>query len=108
MEQIKQLKQMRDEAFARLQTNPDYKLLTSLDDLIVDLEGVTAIAELAEKSVAEELSKTSGKQDGDKGAKKTADSLDAAFDKLNKDTKPNGNGKVVDLSDEINGGATLS
>ena len=50
MEHIKQLKTIRDEALSRLQTNPDYKLLTSLDSLIIELEGVTALAELAEKS----------------------------------------------------------
>ncbi|MEM9278039.1 MAG: hypothetical protein AAGA76_05665 [Pseudomonadota bacterium] len=41
MEAINQLKTLRDEALQRLQNNPDYKLLTSLDDLIVDLENVT-------------------------------------------------------------------
>lgn len=42
MEQIKQLIEMRDAALTRLQSNPDYKLVTSLDALISDLEGVTA------------------------------------------------------------------
>jgi len=40
MEQISQLKTMRDDALIRLQANPDYRLLTSLDQLIVDLETV--------------------------------------------------------------------
>ena len=40
MEQIKQLRTMRDDALIRLQANPDYRLLTSLDQLIVDLETV--------------------------------------------------------------------
>lgn len=40
MEQVNQLRTMRDEALTRLQTNPDYRLLTSLDQLIVDLETV--------------------------------------------------------------------
>lgn len=40
MEQINQLKTMRDDALARLQGNQDYRLLTSLDQLIVDLETV--------------------------------------------------------------------
>ena len=31
---------MRDDALIRLQANPDYRLLTSLDQLIVDLETV--------------------------------------------------------------------
>lgn len=38
MEQIAQLKEMRDDALARLQYNPDYKLLVSLDRLIRDLD----------------------------------------------------------------------
>lgn len=38
MEQIKQLRQMRDEAQARIEALPDYKLVTSLDVLIADLE----------------------------------------------------------------------
>lgn len=40
MEQIIQLKTMRDEALVRLQNNPDYKLVNSLDALIQDLESV--------------------------------------------------------------------
>jgi hypothetical protein len=38
MEQIKQLKSMRDAAQDRLQANPDFKLKNSLDSLIDDLE----------------------------------------------------------------------
>jgi len=38
MEQIKQLRQMRDAARARIEATPDYKLMTSLDALITDLE----------------------------------------------------------------------
>jgi len=40
MEQITQLKTMRDDALARLQANPDFKLANSLDALITDLESV--------------------------------------------------------------------
>lgn len=40
MEQINQLKTIRDEALTRLQANADYRLLISLDQLIVDLETV--------------------------------------------------------------------
>lgn len=103
MEHIKQLKSIRDEALTRLQTNPDYKLLTSLDSLIVELEGVTALAELAEKSVA------SKNTTNDQFTKDKAETLDDAFDKLKATKKTNGNsGSVVDLSDEINGGVSLS
>lgn len=106
MEHIKQLKTIRDEALSRLQTNPDYKLLTSLDSLIVELEGVTTLAELAEKSIT---STASGKVEP---TKDKADTLEQAFDKLsttNPTKKTNGTGgSVVDLSDEINGGVSLS
>lgn len=103
MEHIKQLKSIRDEALTRLQTNPDYKLLTSLDSLIVELEGVTALAELAEKSV------TPTPPSKQANTKDKADSIDAAFDKLNTAKMTNGTGgSVVDLSEEINGGVSLS
>ena len=103
MQQIKQLKTIRDEALSRLQTNPDYKLLTSLDSLIIELEGVTALAELAEKSI------TSTATIKAEGTKEKADTLEQAFDKLSTTKKTNGTGgSVVDLSDEINGGVPLS
>lgn len=105
MEHIKQLKNIRDEALTRLQSNADYKLLTSLDSLIVELEGVTAIAELAEKSVAKDsISKSPSNSDS-----KNTQTLEQAFDKLGSNKKSNGSGaSVVDLSDEINGGVSLS
>ena len=55
MEQIEQLKTMRDEALARLQLNPDYKLVTSLDALISDLEAsfAPAKAEAVEAAIAD-------------------------------------------------------
>lgn len=103
MEHIKQLKTIRDAALNRLQTNPDYKLLTSLDSLIVELEGVTALAELAEKSVATTTTKSSNSKD-------KPETLDEAFDKISTTKKANGTGggSIVDLSDEINGGVSLS
>lgn len=42
MEQISQLKTMRDDALHRLESNPDFRLVTSLDKLIVELEDVVA------------------------------------------------------------------
>lgn len=51
MEQIIQLKSMRDAALDRLQNNPDFKLVNSLDALIRDLE--TVMVPVSE-SVAEE------------------------------------------------------
>lgn len=103
MQQIRQLKAIRDEALTRLQANPDYKLLTSLDSLIVELEGVTELAELAEKSVAKD---TSAKTPN---AKERSDTLDQAFDKLNTAKKSNGTGgSVVDLADEISSSVSLS
>ncbi len=105
MEHIKQLKTIRDDALTRLQSNADYKLLTSLDSLIIELEGVTAIAELAEKTVTKEVAtKNSPVKDNTKNTQ----TLDQAFEKLDS-KKPNGSGSsVVDLSDEINGGVSLS
>lgn len=88
MEHIKQLKSIRDEALFRLQANPDYKLLTSLDSLIVELEGVTAIAELAEKSVAKEISSKPNSTKGDL----SSNTLDHAFEKLGSNKKTNGTG----------------
>jgi len=52
MEQIEQLKTMRDAALERLQANPDYKLVTSLDALIVDLEASFAPAEVVADKAA--------------------------------------------------------
>jgi len=107
MEHIKQLKAIRDAARGRLENNADYKMLTSLDTLIVELEGVSAIAELAEKSVNQE--KSAKPNSTPKSETKPVQTLDQAFDTLNKAKKSNGSGNtVVDLSDEINGGAPLS
>lgn len=63
MEQIKQLIEMRDAALARLQSNPDYKLVTSLDALISDLEGVAtemSAAPVAEPVISEPIAAVSG------------------------------------------------
>ena len=51
MQEVTQLKTIRDEALARLKNNPDYKLMTSLDSLIIELEGVSALVNLAENNV---------------------------------------------------------
>jgi len=53
MEQIDQLKAMRDSALERLRNNPDYKLVHSLENLIADLEATFAPIE-AETPAAEE------------------------------------------------------
>jgi len=58
MEQIEQLKTMRAAALERLAKNPDYKLVNSLDALIVDLESafgpIEEVAPLDETAVVEE------------------------------------------------------
>lgn len=106
MEHIKQLKSIRDGALSRLSNNTDYKLLTSLDELIVELEGVTAIAELAEKSVVREIP---DKSDLPETGTKPVKTLDQAFDALSKTKTANGSGgSIVNLSEEINGGVSLS
>ncbi len=56
MEQVIQLKTMRDEALARLQLNPDFKLVNSLDALIKDLETVLAPQETATDIVEDKAS----------------------------------------------------
>lgn len=43
MQAIDQLKTMREAAHDRLETNPDYRLMVSLDALIVDLEEIGKI-----------------------------------------------------------------
>ncbi len=106
MQQVTQLKSIRDEALTRLQNNPDYKLMTSLDSLIIELEGVTALAELAEKSVTKE---TTSNVITSQKLKKDTQAIDEAFENLVTNKKTNGTGNsVVDLADEINGGAALS
>ncbi|MEM7067728.1 MAG: hypothetical protein AAF478_02495 [Pseudomonadota bacterium] len=44
MEALEQLKVLRGEALTRLQNNVDYKLMTTLDRLIIDIETVTEIS----------------------------------------------------------------
>lgn len=63
MEQIAQLKAMRDAARARLQVLPDWKLMTSLDALIPELEVAFGVA----PEVASEDDEESGEDvaDGD-------------------------------------------
>lgn len=58
MDQIEQLRKMREEALQRLQANPDFKLANSLDSLIQDLEAITASAAKtpASEAVAESAS----------------------------------------------------
>lgn len=108
MEQINQLKTMRDDAFIRLQSIPDYKLLTSLDSLIIELEGVSAIANLAQTNIEKQV-KPKTTPTPVKFEKKVTQSLEEAFEKLGTSNKSNGSGNsVVELSDEINGGVTLS
>ncbi len=63
MEQINQLKTMRDDALARLQANPDYRLLISLDQLIVDLETVVQPARNGFSVVETKAAKSHSKLD---------------------------------------------
>lgn len=61
MDQVNQLKTMRDDAWARIRAMPDYKLATSLDSLISDLE--SALVGKSSKS---------GKSDSDKEESESA------------------------------------
>lgn len=105
MHNIEQLRTIRDEALGRLQANTDYKLLTSLDSLIVELEGITAIAEMTEKSILkitpENTEKFASK------AIKTTENNNEPEKASSSETKGN-NDTFLDLSREINGGISLS
>lgn len=104
MHNIQQLKSIRDEAFQRLQTNPDYKLLTSLDSLIIELEGVIAIGALAEKSVSQA---TPSKPIEDNSYDKALNTLANSNSKTTITDKPK-TPNAADLTKEINGGVSLS
>ena len=54
MEQIAQLKAMRDAAKARLMTSPDWKLMVALDALIPDLEKAFGVSGASEPEAGEE------------------------------------------------------
>ncbi|MGI9402260.1 MAG: hypothetical protein ACR2O0_13490 [Rhizobiaceae bacterium] len=62
MEQLEQLRHMRDEARKRISATADYKLATSLDALIADLEEVLGASSSEEGESAE------GKDDADADA----------------------------------------
>ena len=78
MEAITQLKTLRDEALHRLQGNPDYKLLTSLDGLITDLEGFTKI-DRPKFMIIDEDDETEDEPTLDDGEVET---VDEAFEKI--------------------------
>ncbi|MEM9332067.1 MAG: hypothetical protein AAGA53_12120 [Pseudomonadota bacterium] len=75
MEAINQLKSLRDEALERLQANPDYKLLTSLDELIVDLESFNKTSRPTFKVVDDE-------SDSEVEADQTKDAVEEAFEQI--------------------------
>jgi hypothetical protein len=105
MQEVTQLKTIRDEALARLKNNPDYKLMTSLDSLIIELEGVSALANFAENNVVvTDKPQTLGSS---KKLEKDTKAIDEAFEKLVTPKNQNGAG-TIELADEINGGVTLS
>ena len=59
MEQVEQLKAMRDAAKARIEALPDYRLMTSLTTLIAELEeafGMVPAGETADEETGEEAS----------------------------------------------------
>jgi len=98
MEQINQLKIMRDEALARLQLNPDYKLLISLDRLIRDIEHLLqtnstpvhtsnvndSVFPLSAKTTAAISEST---DEDEKSALATTAEIDEAFEKITNDLK---------------------
>ena len=78
MEAIEQLKTLRNDALQRLQGNPDYKVLTSLDNLLSDLESVTRSNRptfmIIEEEEPEEANGLASDED--------TDSVDEAFEKI--------------------------
>ena len=104
MHNIEQLKSIRDEAFERLPNNPDYKLMTSLDSLIIELEGVIAIGALAEKSVAQAASTKPVEDNNFDKALNTLSNSNSKTTITDKPKTPN----TTDLTKEINGGVSLS
>lgn len=82
MEQVQQLKKMRDEAMARLQFNPDYKLLVSLDRLIREMEQLVA----STNKVASSASVVST-QPAPQANAGSNDDIDTAFDKIANELK---------------------
>ncbi|MBO6816632.1 MAG: hypothetical protein JJ891_17385 [Rhizobiaceae bacterium] len=95
MEQINQLKKMRDEALGRLQFNPDYKLLISLDRLIREIEQLLNDPSKHASSSVTSTSSSSHSSD----TKKAASDIDAAFDKIANDLKEEVEGSK---SDDVN------
>lgn len=97
MEQIDQLKTMRDEALERLETNPDFKLLTSLDALIVELEAVLAPADTAsanlqtvadlEAAIAKEAATEEADPDMGGIEESIAENVNEAFEKISAEMK---------------------
>lgn len=67
MEQVDQLKTMRDDAWMRIKATPDYKLATSLDALIADLEEALGVASTSSSVEEEEEATDSDGTDGDGG-----------------------------------------
>lgn len=67
MEQIGQLKAMRDAARARIEATPDWRLVTSLDTLIGELEAVVAAAR-TQQPVRGTVAPEAPARNGDNGA----------------------------------------
>ncbi|MCB1450035.1 MAG: hypothetical protein KDJ67_07935 [Nitratireductor sp.] len=66
MEQVEQLKAMRDAAKARIEALPDYRLMSSLTTLINELEEAFGLAPVAENA-GEETSEEASASDADDG-----------------------------------------
>lgn len=76
MEALEQLKTLRSEALNRLQFNPDYKLFTSLDNLIIDLESSAQPARPKFMIIDEEDNSE------EETPEQETESIDEAFDKI--------------------------
>ncbi len=120
MQQIDQIKLIRDEAMERLQSNLDYKILVTLSNLIADLEdvatgshldtgGITKLdvytndseqtetddPDLDETVIEEEVVATADADD-------RRESVDRAFEKISNDLQPENLDSVVEFREESN------
>ena len=97
MDEVKQLKTIRDDALLRLHANPDYKLFVALDTLITELEEIIAVISAGPELKVVETTDESSKQD-EEGEEETAyEDVDDAFDKISAEL--DGEAKI-DLEDD--------
>ncbi len=120
MDQIKQLEEMRDAALARLGYNSDYKLLTTLNELIIDLHSLKGRDPEAGNGDDSPLIQSRSEVAGNvtdfseeaptllpEDEEKLSESLDEAFEKLA--THTNGSGlSLVEVPEDLEDSPTVA